>query len=128
MSISKYAIIQSKNLGDSKTFAESVRLVGRAYSALDKPDEVIDFMKPMLEKYKAKNTWLAAFACHRLATAYLERGEFDLSAKHAIESKRLFEQFKDYGNLANAVSLMGKVYVRQNNYKQAFQCFDKAIA
>jgi two-component system, NarL family, sensor kinase len=127
LSIAKYAMEQGKNIDHTKTFAESVRLVGHAYSSLDKIDEIIHFLEPVLKKYEGKNNWLEAFGNHRIASAYLDQGNFDICMKHALVAKKLFEQLNDFGNLANTTNLIGKVYLRQNNYKQALQYIDEAI-
>jgi two-component system, NarL family, sensor kinase len=125
--IAQYAMKQGEKFESSKSLAESVRLVGHAYSALEEMDKVVNFLMPLLKKYEGKNDWLLAFGNHRIASAYLDRGEFDVCIRHALEAKKLFEKLKDYGNLANTTTLVGKVFLRQNNYKQALKYMDEAI-
>lgn len=124
----KEAIRYSSAKGDKLRLAKSyinagiiLRNTGDTEKALDYFFKAAGLAEDM-EKYSLKAT-----ALHKISVAYLLIRDFDNALKHGKDEEEIWRKEGDKYGLANALNVIGLIYLNTNRYDEAQQTLGQAL-
>ncbi|MBT3209261.1 MAG: tetratricopeptide repeat-containing sensor histidine kinase [Bacteroidetes bacterium] len=118
----------SEEHGDTDKQARCLADLGEHCRATQQFDAGINYLKKaIVVSHNAKDPRWIALAYNRIAAIYFECNELDLTVKYADSSLLQCEKIEFMALIPSNLDILGAVYSKQNNYKNAISIYYKAL-
>lgn len=109
-------------IGDKKSQAKALNLIGVVYRNLANYDKAISAYKEALRlSEEAEDSIQIAFSKNNIGGIYRLQGNYSVSLKYILDALRIFEQKNNKDGISFCTVNLGIIYWRQQNYLKALE-------
>lgn len=118
----------AKLIGDKKSQAKALNLIGVVYRNLANYDKAISAYKEALRlSEEAEDSIQIAFSKNNIGGIYRLQGNYSVSLKYILDALKIFEQKNDKDGVSFCTVNIGIIYWRQHNHLKALEYLNRTL-